>query len=84
MKIPHTFTIVFSILIICAIATWFVPGGEFSRETVNIDGIERSIVKGDTFQYTESQPQTWQVFLSFFKGFSRTAHIISFIFMLFH
>jgi len=82
MKIPHTFTIVFSIVIICAVATWIVPGGEFTRETVEIDGIERSIVKGDTFQYTESQPQTWQVFLSFFKGFSRTAHIISFIFML--
>jgi len=82
MKIPHTFTIVFSIVIVCAIATWIVPGGEFARETVNIDGIERSIVKGDTFEYTDSQPQTWQVFVSFFKGFSRTAHIISFIFML--
>jgi uncharacterized ion transporter superfamily protein YfcC len=82
MKIPHTFTIVFSIVIICAIATWIVPGGEFARETVKIDGIERSIVKGDTFHYTKSNPQTWQVFVSFFKGFSRTAHIISFIFML--
>jgi uncharacterized ion transporter superfamily protein YfcC len=82
MKIPHTFTIVFSIVIICAIATWVVPGGEFAREIVKIDGIERSIVKGDTFQYTDSNPQTWQVFVSFFKGFSRTAHIISFIFML--
>jgi len=82
MKIPHTFTIVFSIVIVCAIATWIVPGGGFVRETVNIDGIERSIVKGDTFEYTDSQPQTWQVFVSFFKGFSRTAHIISFIFML--
>jgi len=82
MKIPHTFTIVFCIVIICAIATWIVPGGEFARETINIDGIERSIVKGDTFEYTDSQPQTWQVFVSFFKGFSRTAHIISFIFML--
>jgi len=82
MKIPHTFTIVFSIVIICAIATWFVPGGEFERKTVEIDGISRSVVVGDTFHYTESSPQTWQVFLSFFKGFSRTAHIISFIFML--
>jgi uncharacterized ion transporter superfamily protein YfcC len=82
MKIPHTFTIVFSIVIVCAIATWFVPGGMFARETVKIDGIERSIVKGDTFQYTDSNPQTWQVFTAFYKGFLRTAHIISFIFML--
>jgi uncharacterized ion transporter superfamily protein YfcC len=82
MKIPHTFTIVFCIVIVCAIATWFVPGGAFTRETIEIDGIERSIVKGNTFEYTDSSPQTWQVFVSFFKGFSRTAHIISFIFML--
>jgi len=82
MKIPHTFTIVFSIVIICAIATWVVPGGEFCRETVEVDGIARSVVKGGTFQYTENNPQTWQIFTAFYKGFSRTAHIISFIFML--
>jgi uncharacterized ion transporter superfamily protein YfcC len=50
MKIPHTFTIVFSIVIICAVATWLVPGGEFARKSVEIDGIERSIVVGDSFQ----------------------------------
>jgi len=82
MKIPHTFTIVFSIVIICAVATWLVPGGEFNRKTVEIEGIERSIVVGDSFHYTDNVPQTWQVFLSFFKGFSRTVHIIAFIFML--
>ena len=82
MKIPHTFTIVFSIVIICAVAKWLVPGGEFARNTVEIDRISRSVVVGDSFEYTKNVPQTWQVFLSFFKGFSRTAHIISFIFML--
>ncbi|MCL2289521.1 MAG: AbgT family transporter [Bacteroidetes bacterium] len=82
MKIPHTFTIVFSLVILCAVATWFVPGGEFARETVEIDGATRSIVIGDSFQYTESNPQTWQIFTAFFNGFKRTAHIIAFIFML--
>jgi len=82
MKIPHTFTIVFSIVLLCAVATWLVPGGEFARKTVEIDGIERSVVLGDSFEYRDHVPQTWQVFLSFFKGFSRTAHIIAFIFML--
>jgi uncharacterized ion transporter superfamily protein YfcC len=82
MKIPHTFTIVFSLVILCAIATWVVPGGEFARETVEVDGSSRSVVVADSFQYTESAPQTWQICLSFFKGFSRTAYIISFIFMI--
>jgi len=82
MKIPHTFTIVFSLVMICAIATWVVPGGSFTRESVEIEGATRSIVTPDSFQYTESAPQTWQVFLSFYKGFSRTGYIIAFIFMI--
>ncbi|MDR2972128.1 MAG: YfcC family protein [Bacteroidales bacterium] len=82
MKIPHTFTIVFSLVILCAIATWVVPGGKYARETVEIDGSPPSKVVPDSFQYTESAPQTWQIFLSFFKGFLRTADIISFIFMI--
>jgi uncharacterized ion transporter superfamily protein YfcC len=82
VKIPHTFTIVFGIVIICAVATWIVPGGEFARKTVEIDGITRNIVVGDSFEYTENVPQTWQIFTAFFNGFKRTAHIIAFIFML--
>ena len=30
-KVPHTYTIVFSIIIICAILTWIIPGGEYAR-----------------------------------------------------
>ena len=81
-NIPHTFTIVFSIIIFCAILTWIIPGGEFARETVTVDGTQRSIVVPDSFQQVEHQPQTWQIFSSFFKGFSRTANIIVFILMI--
>ena len=37
-KVPHTYTIVFSIIIICAILTWIIPGGEYARETVDVNG----------------------------------------------
>jgi uncharacterized ion transporter superfamily protein YfcC len=82
MKIPHTFTIVFSLVLLCAIATWFVPGGAFARKTVEIDGATRSVVVADSFQYTENVPQTWQVFTAFFNGFKKTANIIVFILMI--
>jgi len=81
MKIPHTFTIVFCLVILCAVATWFVPGGEFEREIIVVEGVSRSIVIADSFHYTENAPQTWQVFTAFFNGFKRTAHIIAFILM---
>ncbi|MBO4489204.1 MAG: YfcC family protein [Bacteroidales bacterium] len=82
LNIPHTFTIVFAIIVVCAALTWIIPGGEFDRQTVNVDGQERNIVVDNSYHRVESQPQTWQVFTAFFSGFQRTAHIIVFILMI--
>jgi len=71
--------IVFSIVVLCAILTWIVPGGSFERETVNVNGIDRSIVIPGSFHYTEKNPQTWQVFSALFDGFVDKADIIVFI-----
>lgn len=81
-KIPHTFTIIFFIIIICAILTWIIPGGEFARQVVTIDGNERNVVIADSYQQIDHEPQTWQIFTAFFKGFERTANIIVFILMI--
>ena len=74
-KIPHTFTIVFSIVIACAILTWIVPGGEFARD-------EAGNVIANSYHTVSSQPQTWQVFTAFFAGFQKSAAIIVFILMI--
>ena len=74
-KIPHTFTIVFFIVVACAILTWVVPGGEFQRDAAG------NVVEG-TYHQVESQPQTWQVFTAFFAGFKKAADIIVFILMI--
>ena len=81
-KIPHTFTIVFIIIALCAVATWFVQGGEFDRQTVMVDGSERSVVVSDSYHQVDNVPQTWQVFAAFFRGFERTSNIIVFILMI--
>ena len=62
-QIPHTFTIVFYIIIFCALLTWFVPGGKY---------VEQIAPNGDktmVYQQVESIPQTWQVLSAFFEGF---------------
>lgn len=28
MRVPNTYVIIFSVLLLCAVATWFIPGGE--------------------------------------------------------
>jgi uncharacterized ion transporter superfamily protein YfcC len=78
-RVPHTFLIVFSIIIFSAILTWIVPGGTFERETVTVNGVAREIIKAGSFHYTGQQPQTWQVFSAFFEGFRNTSEIIVFI-----
>lgn len=85
-KIPHTFTIVFFLILIAAVLTWFVPGGAFLRETVSVQNADgtvstREVVQSDSFHYVDSTPQTWQVFSSLFNGFCDKADIIIFILM---
>lgn len=81
-KIPHTFTIVFVIIIVCAVATWIIPGGEYAREKMMVDGAERTVVDPSSFQKVDNVPQTWQIFTAFFNGFTRTSNIIIFILMI--
>ncbi|MEE4259262.1 MAG: AbgT family transporter [Bacteroidales bacterium] len=81
-KIPHTYVIIFSIIVIGAIMTWFIPGGEYDRQQVVVNGVERTVINKDSFHYMDSEVQTWQIFIAFFKGFERQAGIIVFIIMI--
>ncbi len=81
-KVPHTYVIIFGLIIFCAILTWIIPGGEFKRETVIVNGIQREVIQSQSFQYVESDLQTWQIFSAFFDGFVNTANIIAFILMI--
>jgi uncharacterized ion transporter superfamily protein YfcC len=81
-SIPHNLVIVFSIVIIAAILTWIIPGGRYERETVSVNGVDRSVIVNGSFQYVDSQPQTWQIFSAFYKGFINMSHIIVFVLMI--
>ncbi|MDP3453763.1 MAG: Na+/H+ antiporter NhaC family protein, partial [Bacteroidales bacterium] len=65
-RIPHTFVIIFALIVVSAIITFIVPGGEYNKESLE-------------FGYVESQPQSWQILTAFYKGFTRQAGIIVFI-----
>jgi uncharacterized ion transporter superfamily protein YfcC len=81
-SIPHNLVIVFSIIIIAAVLTWIIPGGKYDRHTVSVNGVERSVIVNNSFHYVDSQPQTWQIFSAFYKGFINMSHIIVFILMI--
>ena len=68
-RAPNTFVILSVLILLCAAATWFVPGGQY--------------VKADdgslTFSRVDAVPQTWQVFSALYEGFKLQAGIIAFI-----
>jgi len=68
-KMPNTYVIIAIIIAMCAIATWIVPGGQYSAAE---DGTL-------TYQQVDSVPQTWQVFSAVYHGFVKQAGIIIFI-----
>ncbi|MEG2666001.1 MAG: hypothetical protein RSA02_03180 [Bacteroidales bacterium] len=80
-KIPNTFTIVFYLILIAALLTWIIPGGEYVRECKLINGTEREVVLDQSFHYVDPQPQTWTVLFALFEGFVDKADIIVFILM---
>lgn len=86
-KVPHTFVIVFLIIVFAAVLTWIIPPGKYVKEIQTIDGKEQSrMVYYKMSEWptgheakVDSEVQTWQVFSALFKGFVKQSGIIIFI-----
>jgi uncharacterized ion transporter superfamily protein YfcC len=89
-KVPHTYVIVFSIILLAAIMTWFIPPGKYVEEKRIVNGAERTEMvfyyhdnlPSDYIAKVEPAKQTWQVFSALFKGFVKQSNIIIFILMI--
>ncbi len=69
IKVPNTYVIIACILVVCAMLTWFVPGGQY------VKGEDGSL----NYEQVEAVPQTWQVLPAIYHGFVKQAGIIIFI-----
>jgi len=78
-KIPHTFAITSSIILICALLTWFIPAGEYSREVRMVNGAERTVIVDNSFHSVDASPQSYQVFEVLLEGFKKQSGIIAFL-----
>ncbi|MCC5909577.1 MAG: putative basic amino acid antiporter YfcC [Clostridiaceae bacterium] len=75
-KIPHTYTIIFCILILISLATYIVPAGEYER--AEIEG--RTVVVPDSYTVVERQPQGMGSLLQApLEGIEAASGIIGFI-----
>ena len=88
-KVPHTFVIVFAIIVIAAVLTWIIPPGKYVSEQVGDETVmtfyyadqlpEGGPSTGSGTAGFHAEPQTWQIFSAFYKGFVKQSNIIVFI-----
>lgn len=75
-RVPNTYLLIFSLLIIIAALTWIIPGGKYDRMIV--DG--REVVVQNSFKYVQNDPQgLFAIFIAPLKGFVEAAMIIGFV-----
>ncbi len=72
-QIPHTYVIIFYIILFCALLTWIIPGGRY------VESIGEAGQKTLVYESIEHVPQSWQILSAFYKGFIERADIIVFI-----
>ncbi|WP_338754448.1 YfcC family protein [Bacillus sp. FJAT-52991] len=77
-NVPHVFVILFAVIIIAAISTYFIPAGEYDQ--VEQDG--RTIVVDGSYHIVNSSPASFlAIFESIHKGMVSSASIIFYIFI---
>ena len=69
IKVPGTYTIIFAMILLSALLTWFLPGGEY------VKGEEGTL----SYRDVESVPQFFGVFTALYHGFIKQSGIIIFI-----
>ena len=69
IKVPGTYTIIFAMIMLSALLTWFLPGGEY------VKGEEGTL----SYRDVESVPQLFGVFTALYHGFVKQSGIIIFI-----
>ena len=76
LRIPNTFVLLFAILALIALATWFIPGGKYDTHLVN----GKQLIDPASFHYVESAPQGLVALMKApIKGFVEAAQIIGFV-----
>lgn len=76
LVIPHTFTIIFLLIVFMAVLTWIIPSGQFQRKEID----NRLVVIPNTYEYVKENPQTIEdIFKAPIEGFVDAAEIVGFV-----
>lgn len=77
-RFPHSYVIIFCIILLMAVLSYIVPAGQFERAIDPVSG--REVVVPGTFQFVEQNPiSPFQLFVDIQRGFISASDIIFFI-----
>ena len=79
LRVPHTFVLLFALVGLAAVATHFLPAGEYQRTEVG----GRQLVDPESYRPIAAQPAgLGDVFLAWPRGLAATASIVFYIFII--
>lgn len=78
LRVPHTYVLLFILLLLAAASTHFIPAGAFERIQIK----DRQIVAPDSYHRVDSKSaNVIDVFTAFPKGLLEVSHIVFYIFI---
>ena len=81
-KVPHTFVLLFALIILAVIGSYVIPAGEFDRARDENSG--RTVVVPGTFHKVEQNPQGFfDTFIAVQKGSIDAADVVFFVFFVY-
>lgn len=82
MRVPHTFVLLFSLVVIAAILTYALPAGEFDR--VKDPKTNKTVVVPGTYKLVDPSPVGFfDTFIAVQKGMIDAAEVIFFVFIVY-
>lgn len=80
-KAPHTYALIFFIIMITAALTWIVPSGEFERAEKKLsNGSTKTLVVPNSYKRAESNPQgPLDVLKAPLKGLKDASSVVAFV-----
>ncbi|MDQ7824925.1 MAG: YfcC family protein [Candidatus Eremiobacteraeota bacterium] len=74
-QMPNTLALIFYTVMLMAVCTWIIPGGEYDR----IESHGKQVPVAGSFRFIEHVPQSIQIFTAPVKGFADAVSIIAFL-----
>lgn len=78
LKLPDSYVLIFCLIVLCGVASYFVPSGTYERQTDSVTGIIQ-VIPGSYHVIKQTSVSIFQIFKAIPEGMVEVADIIIFI-----